>query len=46
MYDLKCKPCAVELIVPNNYKINVCPCMEYAPGENLAYLEWKSKRGF
>lgn len=34
------------IIVPNNYQLDCCPCMEYVPGDNLAYLEWVSKRGF
>ena len=47
MYGLKCGPTdSICLIVPHDYKLNVCPCMEYVPGDNLAFLEWKSKRGF
>jgi hypothetical protein len=47
MYGAKCRPTdSICLIVPRDYKLNACPCMEYVPGDNLAFLEWKSKRGF
>lgn len=34
------------ILIPNDFKIDECPCMEYVPGDNLAYLEWKEKRGY
>lgn len=33
------------ILVPSS-TFDVCPCMEYVPGDNLAYLEWKQKRGY
>lgn len=44
-----CKPVSfdsVNIIVPNDYKSDICSCMSYVPGDNLAYLEWKEKRGY
>ena len=47
MYNLKCRPIDdVTIIIPRDSKSRVCPCMEYVPGDNLAYLEWKEKRGY
>lgn len=37
---------AVEMLVPRTVLIGACPCMEYVPGDNLAFLEWKEKRGY
>jgi len=34
------------ILLPNDFKSDCCPCMEYVPGDNLAFLEWKSKRGY
>ncbi len=47
MYDTKCIPTdAVYILVPQETTVNCCPCMAYIPGDNLAYLEWKEKRGY
>jgi len=47
MYNLKCRPTdSTCIFVPSDHKLEACPCMEYIPGDNLAFLEWKSKRGF
>jgi hypothetical protein len=35
-----------SIIIPNDYQSDICPCMNYVPGDNLAFLEWKSKRGY
>jgi len=46
-WNAKCAPQrSRDLIIPNDYKLDCCPCMEYVPGDNLAFLEWKAKRGF
>lgn len=36
----------ISILVPKQNTISACPCMDYVPGDNLAYLEWKSKRGY
>jgi hypothetical protein len=44
---VKFVPCdATTIIVPRKELVGHCPCMEYVPGDNLAFLEWKSKRSF
>lgn len=30
----------VEILVPIKNKVSMCFCLEYVPGDNLAYLEW------
>jgi hypothetical protein len=36
----------VNILVPNGYEGDICPCMSYVPGDNLAFLEWKAQRGY
>jgi hypothetical protein len=36
---------AIEIFVPQPTTIEACPCLEYVPGDNLAFLEWKLQRG-
>jgi hypothetical protein len=35
---------SVSILIPQKASVGACPCMEYVPGDNLAYLEWKSKK--
>jgi hypothetical protein len=47
MWGVKCaSPNYKTIIIPNECTNAACPCMEYVPGDNLAYLEWKDKRGY
>lgn len=46
--DLDAKACSVNVVtifVPSKKKESACPCMEYIPGDNLAYLEYMSSKG-
>lgn len=36
----------ISIFIPKPTIISQCPCMEYVPGDNLAYLEWIEKRGY
>jgi hypothetical protein len=37
-------PSHTYIFIPNDFKIDVYPCMEYVPGDNLAFLEWKAQK--
>lgn len=41
--SVACNPSSVDIIVPRN-TLSHCPCMEYVPGNNLDYLEWKAQK--
>lgn len=33
-----------EILVPRVNKFPICSCLEYVPGNNLDYLEWKGAK--